>query len=126
MGVAAGGDVGVLCGCVVAVGGAAVGGTVAVGKTVGGSAVGVGASSVAEAAGSGVTADTGASVGGGGGLAAEDSAELAAPTADASAPTADQARLPSSKMPTMPTMVAISRAGEPSSDGGPGRPTLRR
>ena len=32
-------------------------------------------------------------------------------------PTADQARLPSSRMPTMPTIAAISRAGEPSSAG---------
>jgi hypothetical protein len=41
--------------------------------------------------------------------------EVASPRAENSAPTADQARLPSSRMPTMPTMMAISRAGEPSS-----------
>jgi len=41
--------------------------------------------------------------------------DVASPSAENSAPTADQARLPSSKMPTMPTMMAISRAGEPSS-----------
>src|ERR1051326_1645779 len=87
--------------------------------------VGVGAATVGEAAAMGVTAAAGASVGGGGGAAADESAEPAEPTADSSAPTADQARLPSSKMPTMPTMVAISRAGEPSSDGGAGRATLR-
>ena len=44
-----------------------------------------------------------------------DNDEVASPSAENSAPTADQARLPSSKMPTMPTMMAISRAGEPSS-----------
>jgi hypothetical protein len=44
-----------------------------------------------------------------------ESDEVASPRAENSAPTADQARLPSSKMPTMPTMMAISRAGEPSS-----------
>jgi hypothetical protein len=81
---------------------------------------------VACGVGAGVTAATGPSVAGAGGLTAEDSAELAAVTAEASAPTADQARLPSSKMPTMPTMVAIRRAGEPSSDGGAGRATLGR
>ena len=70
----------------------------------------------------GVTATTGASVGGP--ALADDSAEPAAPAAETSAPTADQARLPSSRMPTMPTIVAISRAGEPSSDGGAGRATL--
>jgi hypothetical protein len=41
--------------------------------------------------------------------------DVASPRAENSAPTADQARLPSSRMPTMPTMMAISRAGEPSS-----------
>jgi hypothetical protein len=44
-----------------------------------------------------------------------ESDEVASPRAENSAPTADQARLPSSKMPTMPTIMAISRAGEPSS-----------
>ena len=47
---------------------------------------------------------------------------VASPRAEKSAPTADQARLPSSRMPTMPTMVAISRAGLPSS-GRAGRST---
>jgi hypothetical protein len=76
----------------------------------------------ATATGEDVTAATGTSVTSGG-LFAVLRAELAAPTADANAPTADHARLPNSKMPTMPTMVAISRAGEPSSDGGAGRAT---
>src|SRR5438477_10854140 len=71
----------------------------------------------------GVTAATGPSVDGGGFVA--ESADAAAPRAASSAPTADQARLPSSRMPTMPTMVAISRPGEPSSDGGAGRATIR-
>jgi hypothetical protein len=44
-----------------------------------------------------------------------DNDEVASPSAENIAPTADQARLPSSRMPTMPTMMAISRAGEPSS-----------
>jgi hypothetical protein len=55
---------------------------------------------------------------------AEDNAVLAAPTAETNAPIADQATLPRRRMPTMPTIVAISRAGEPSSDGGAGRATV--
>ena len=51
-----------------------------------------------------------------------ESDEVASPRAENSAPTADQARLPSSNIPTMPTMMAISRAGEPSS-GRAGRST---
>ena len=72
----------------------------------------------------GVTATTGPSVGGDD--RAEVSAAPAEPTADASAPTADHARLPSSRMPTMPTIVAIRRVGEPSSCGGAGRATASR
>ena len=44
-----------------------------------------------------------------------DNDDVASPNAANNAPTADQAKLPSSRMPTMPTMMAISRAGEPSS-----------
>jgi hypothetical protein len=47
---------------------------------------------------------------------------VASPSAPNNAPTADQARLPSSRMPTMPTIAAIKRAGEPSS-GRAGRST---
>ena len=86
-----------------------------------GAALGVVMAATTTTAGDGVIATTGASVTGGG--LTDLRAEVAAPTADASAPTADHARLPNSKMPTMPTMVAISRAGEPSSDGGAGRAT---
>jgi hypothetical protein len=49
------------------------------------------------------------------GVGPPDNVEVTAPTALNSAPTADQARLPSSRMPTIPTMMTISRAGEPSS-----------
>jgi hypothetical protein len=52
------------------------------------------------------------------------SADRASATAEASAPMADQARLPSKTIPTIPTMVAMIRAGEPSSDGGAGRATV--
>jgi hypothetical protein len=69
----------------------------------------------------GVTATAGASVAGD---LEEVSTWPADPTAETNAPIADHARLPSSRMPTIPTMVAISRAGEPSSDGGAGRATV--
>lgn len=73
--------------------------------------------------GDGVTATTGARVG----TALDDvNADDAKPIAPNSAPTADHARLASSKMATMPTIMAIGRAGEPSSDGGAGRATVPR
>lgn len=70
-----------------------------------------------------VTAATGPSVAG---CLDDVSAEPAEPTAENSAPTADHARLASSKMATMPTIIAIGRAAEPSSDGGAGRATVPR
>src|SRR5690348_5556685 len=48
-----------------------------------------------------------------------DRLDAAAPSAANRAPTADQARLPSSTMPTMPTIMATSRARDESSGGAP-------
>jgi hypothetical protein len=45
------------------------------------------------------------------------SAAVASPTAENIAPIADQNKLPNSRMPTMPTIVAMMRPGEPSSGG---------
>jgi hypothetical protein len=79
--------------------------------------VAAGAGAVSAAVGVATTAESGAGVG-----RPFETEDVTPPRALNSAPTADQARLPSSKMPTMPTIVAISRAGEPSS-GRVGRST---
>lgn len=81
-----------------------------VGTTVGVGAVGVGGADALV----GVTAPTALESPIGVGRLVENVA-VAWPSAANIAPTADQARLPSSKMPTIPTMMAISRAGEASS-----------
>jgi hypothetical protein len=68
-----------------------------------------------------IIAETGPGVG-----RASEIVDVTLPSALNRAPTADQARLPRSKMPTMPTMVAISRVGEPSSGRAERSTSLKR